>query len=150
MHTYSPIAVVLMMLVVAAIMWWGGKYNGRAILQRQFKATFDPGGPYTECDVRFVTDDMPAPCVVRATREGWYMVTPESMRKRPNWSNNVALLKRPVFIPWESLDYYRAKFPMGDWIRFDVKRTRATFFVRRDVTMPLLQAGGRPPPRESK
>jgi hypothetical protein len=67
------------------------------------------------------------------------------MRKRLNWSNNVAFLMRPVFIPWCSPDYDVAKFPMADWVRFDVKGTRAIFFARRDVTLSLLNAGGMPP-----
>ena len=145
-HTYSPALVIPLMLAVVALIWWGNKNSARAILSRQFKATFDPGGPYTECDVRFNFDDLPAPCVVRTTREGWYMVTPDWMRKRPNWNNNVALLRQPIFIPWGSLDYYTAKFPMSQWVRFDVKGTKAIFFVKRDATLPLLESGGMPPP----
>lgn len=150
MHVYPPITVALMMLAVVAIIGWAAKYNGRRILQRQFKASFDPGGPYTECDVRFVLDDLPTPCMVRASREGWYMFTSDSVRKGWRWNNNTAFLSQPVFVPWASLDYYGAKFPMSDWTRFDVKGTKATFFVRSDVTMSLLQLGGMPPPRQSR
>jgi hypothetical protein len=146
MHTYSPMLVTPLILLVIALIWWSNKHSARSILSRQFKATFDPGGPYTECQIRFNYDDMPAPCVVRTTAQGWYMLTPEAMRRRINWSNNVAFLREPVFIPWESLDYYTAKFPMASWVRFDVKGTKALFFVKRDVTLPLLQAGGMPPP----
>ncbi|MBE1160804.1 hypothetical protein [Dyella acidiphila] len=150
MHTYPPAVVAILMLAVATIMWRASKYSARGILQRQFKATFDPGGPYIECGVRFVLDDMPAPCAVRTTREGWYMVTPDAMRKWPNWSNNVAFLKQAVFIPWASLDYYRAKSPMSNWVRFDVKGTKATFFVKWDDALSLLQSGGMPLPPEHR
>jgi hypothetical protein len=148
MHTYSAPVVIVLIIGVVALMWWSAGRNGRRIVERQFKATQDPGGPYTECDVRFVLDDLPTPCTVRTTREGWYMVTPAWMRKQPNWNNNLAILRQPVFIPWAALDYYPAKFPLRDWTRFDVKGTRAIFFVRNDVALSLLQAGSMPPPRE--
>lgn len=146
MHTYSPSIVVLCVIAVAAIIGWSARQNGRYILQRQFRASFDPGAPYTECDVRFVLDELSTPCAVRTTREGWYMATPVAARKRWRWSNNTPFLRQPVFIPWAALHYHQAKFPMRNWTRFDVKGTRATFFVKHDVALSLLQAGGMPPP----
>ena len=146
MHTSPPAMVALGALAVLALMWWGGRNSSRGIITRKFGTTFDPGGPYTECKVQFVLDDLPAPCVVRTTGEGWYMVTPESARRRWNWANNVAFLRQPVFIPWTALEYSPAKFPMSSWVRFDVTGTKATFFVPRNVALPLLQAGGMPPP----
>jgi hypothetical protein len=145
MNLFSPVGAV-MVIFIAGLMWWSGKLNARWILEKRFPATTDPGGPYTECEIRFPTADVPTPCMVRVTPEGWYMFTPQEMRATWRWVNNVPFLRKPVFIPWASLECSEAKFPMRDWLRFDVKQTRAIFFVRKNVGLPLLEAAQRPLP----
>jgi hypothetical protein len=149
MHTYSPSIVLLLIVATFALIRWSSARSGRAVLQRKFKAGFDPGGPYTVCEVRFVLDDVAATCAVRTTGEGWYMETPAPARARRNWSHYVPVLDHGVFIPWPSLDYQRARFPLRSWTRFDVKGTRASFFVRSEVALTLLRAAGMPPPTDS-
>lgn len=142
MSLFAPGSVAIL-IVIAAAFWLGARWNARWILERQFAAATDPGGPYTECEIRFPTADVPTPCMVRVTREGWYMFTPPEMRAQWRWVNNVPFLRKAVFIPWASLAYSQAKFPMRDWLRFDVKQTRAVFFIRKNVGLPLLEAAGR-------
>lgn len=145
MSLFSPGGAAIL-IIMAAAFWLGARWNARWILERQFPAASDPGGPYTECEIRFPAADVPAPCMVRVTREGWYMFTPSEMRARWRWVNNVPFLSKAVFIPWTSLACSEAKFPMRDWLRFDVKQTRAIFFIRKNVGLPLLEEAGRPLP----
>jgi hypothetical protein len=145
MQLFSPVGAVLV-IIFAAVMWWSGKLNARWILENKFPAASDPGGPYTECEIRFPTADVPAPCMVRATHEGWYMFTPKEKRAKWRWVNNVPFLNKAVFIPWTSLECSQAKFPMRNWLRFDVKSTKAIFFVRKEVALTLLAEAGRPVP----
>jgi hypothetical protein len=142
MHTYSP-AVAVIIIITAALIWLNAKRDGLSILQKQFAARSDPGGPYTECEVRFPTAEVSTPCLARTTAEGWYMFSPQE--KIASWRllNNVRFLRTPVFISWSQLVYGPAKFPMQNWVRFDVSSTKAIFFVRRDVAVTLLQAVGK-------
>ena len=126
------------------LVWRMAKSNGRSILQREFAAVHDPGGPYTACKVRFPIEEMSTPVIVRVTLAGWYMVSPPEEVAKWSWTNNVPYLREPVFISWSQLQYAPANFPMSRWIRFDVVGTKVLFFVRKDVALPLLREAGRP------
>jgi hypothetical protein len=149
MSTLSSTAAVLVIIVSAVLIGINAKRDARALLQKQFAVTSDPGGPYTECKIRFPLAEMSTPCMARVTAEGLYLFTPEELRARWSWVNNVPFLNKAVFIPWASLNYGPAKFPMGNWIRFDLASTKALFFMQRDVALSLLQAAGRPLPLAS-
>lgn len=56
------------------------------------------------------------------------------------------LLKQPILIPWCELQYRRASFPAQGKVRFDIRNTKATFFIPRDIALDLIRSGGQPPP----
>jgi hypothetical protein len=96
--------------------------------------------------VRFPLATGSTPCVAHASEVGLYLFTPPEMLRKWRWVNNIPFLKRPVFIPWSQLEYRCASFPARNWLRFDIRNTKATFFVRRTVALVLLRMAGRPPP----
>jgi hypothetical protein len=149
MSTLSPTAAVLVIIVTAVLIGINVKRDARALLQKQFAATFDPGGPYTECKIRFPLAEVSTPCMARVTAEGLYLFTSAELRATWSWMNNVPFLNKAVFIPWASLAYSPAKFPMRKWIRFDVTSTKAMFFMPREVALNLLRAAGRSVPLAS-
>jgi hypothetical protein len=50
------------------------------------------------------------------------------------------------FRPWSQLEYRQARFPARGWLRFDIRGSKATFFMRRSVGLELLRAAGQPLP----
>ena len=142
----SPWAAVVMVLVTVGLIWINRNRDARTILRDQFGASGAPDGLPIECEVRFPLANGSTPCVAHAGEVGLYLFTPPEMVPKWRWVNNIHFLKQPVFIPWSQLDYRCASFPAGDWLRFDIRDTKATFFVRRTVALELLRLAGRPPP----
>jgi hypothetical protein len=143
MTTLSPAAAALMIIVTSALIWFSARRDGRLILQKQFAATVDPGGPYTACEIRFPMAEVSTPCMAQVTAEGLYLFSPEELRATWSLVNNVPFLSKAVFIPWTLLTYGPAKFPMGKWVRFDVTSAKTLFFMRREAALSLLQAAGK-------
>ncbi|HYM03143.1 MAG TPA: hypothetical protein VET85_09370, partial [Stellaceae bacterium] len=94
----------------------------------------------------FPIGEATTPCQVRATRAGWYMVSPAEALAKRHWISGVPLLEQPVLIPWAQLEYRRAKFPLFRWLRFDIPTAKVTFFVRTSVALNLLREADRPLP----
>jgi hypothetical protein len=144
------VAALLLVVVWALAVRVVKKRDGKRILQQQFAAPVEPGGPFTVCKLLFPPEEGFTPCVVRATQTGWYMFSPEELRARRRGIlqySGIRYLAKPVFIPWNLLEYRYAKFPLrGWWLRFDVPSANATFFVRHRVALELLRAAGRPLP----
>jgi hypothetical protein len=147
MASHLPIFMIFAVLVVAAfLMVINFKRDTRAILQKQFPAPDTPDGPMTVCELRFPLAEVSTPCVAHASKAGLFMVSTKEEMAKWRWVNNVPYLKQPVFIPWSRLDPYRARFPMRNWVRFDIRGTKATFFMRQDPAVELLRIGAQPLP----
>ena len=142
----SPWAAVVMVLVAVGLIWINRNRDARSILHDRFGASGPPDGLPIECEVRFPLAGGPTPCVAHASEVGLYLVTPPEVLRTWRWVNNIPFLKRPVFIPWSQLEYRCASFPARRWLRFDIRNTKATFFVRQTVALELLRRAGRPPP----
>ena len=142
----SPLAAALLVLVTVGLIWLNRKRDTRVILRDRFRTAQVPGDPLTECEVRFPLDDLPTPCVAHASAAGLYLVSSREQIAKRRWGNPVPLLKQQVLIPWPELHYYRARFPLQSWLRFDIRNTKATFFVRESVAMELLRAAAQPLP----
>jgi hypothetical protein len=144
MTLLSPIIAIAVAILAAVLMVRAYRADTRRLLQKQFAVSKGPDASCVPCKIRFPNTETATPCVVRATNEGWYMVTPEEISQRRHFLNNLPCLQQAVLIPWSSLEYGHAKFPMQNWLRFDVKSPRSVFFVERDSALKLLESAGRP------
>ena len=148
-----PIAKTALAAAVLAAVWFlamrtSTRRDTRRILQEKFATAIEPDGTLTACKIRFPIEEAATPCLVRATRAGWYMVSPaEALAKRP-WSSGVPLLEEPVLIPWTQLEYRRTRFPFLRSLRFDIPSAGVTFFVRKSVALALLREADRPLPTQ--
>jgi hypothetical protein len=140
----SALVIALVMLAALGLICLNRGRDTRAILQNRFRASQAPDGALTECEVRFPLGELPTPCVAHASEVGLYLVSSTEQVAKWRWNNNVPFLKQPTFIPWTELHYYRARAPLQSWLRFDIRNTKATFFVCETVALELLRAAGWP------
>jgi len=148
------IGMTFLAAVVFVLVWVGLARSlaprwSRHNLQAQFGATIEPGGPFVECNVRFVPDEAHTPCIAKATPAGLYLASPEEALAKRTWSveaGGLPCLTKPVLIPWSVLTYHPAKFPLWGWLRFDIPSAKVVFFPRQKVATELLRQAGQPLP----
>ena len=140
----SPLVAVLVVLVTVGLIWLNRGRDALSILQTRFRASHTPEGPLVECEVRFPLTEMPTPCVAHASEAGLYLFSTKEMVTKWRWTRNIPFIKQQVWIPWSELDYRRAGFPMENWLRFDIRNTKGTFFIKQAVALELLRAAGQP------
>jgi hypothetical protein len=118
----------------------------RRVLLDQFATGATLDGPLTRCTIILAGEEAFTPALVRATKTGWYMVSPDDAIIRKSWTWDYPLLEHPILIPWDVLQYGPATFPLrGWWLRFDASahNVKATFFVRKQVATEVLRRAGR-------
>jgi hypothetical protein len=87
-------------------------------------------------------------CVLGANREGLYISSSAEAIARHQWwtlNHRYYVIRTPILIPWDQLQYAQAKFPLKQSVRFTVPSNKATFFVPRETAELLLNRAGRPP-----
>jgi len=124
--------------------------NDERRLKRDFAAAHPFAGPLEPCLIRFPLGEAQTDCLVGADGAGLYLTSSEEALARSRWSfqyRHYDVLRTPLFIPWEQLEYAQAKFPLKQNVRFTVPANQATFFMPRAAAERLLQRAGRPPVR---
>jgi hypothetical protein len=148
MINMASIAVVASFLMWAGLIWFLKPRFSRGNLQSQFAAPIEPAGPFIECNIRFVPDEMHTRCIALATPAGLYMSSPPQALAEPSsiFRSYDSNLIEPVLIPWSVIEYGPAKFPLWGSTRFDVPSANVTFFVRRKAATELLRQACQPLP----
>ena len=145
---------VLIVLFVASAfvgMWYLSDIRR---LMRDFPSREPFNGALVRSPVRFALADYSADCAIGANSDGLYIASAITAFKRlPWWTGGymwggVYMVRRPLFIPWDSLQYSESKPPMRGYIRFDVPslrigRSAVCFFIRREIGVQLLSGVGR-------
>ena len=134
----GALAAIALVLVMAAAIGFNWTRNEKRILQQRFAATIEPDGPSLPCEIRFATEEATTPCIVKPSNAGWYMSSPLEGAPDRSWNVVRPYLRRPVLIPWSVLEYGPAKFPLLNWVRFEIPSTKVIFFVRENVARHIL------------
>jgi hypothetical protein len=122
--------------------------NDERRLKRDFAAAHPFAGPLEPCRIRFPLGEAQTDCLVGADGAGLYLTSSEEARARSRWSihwRHYYVLRTPLFIPWEQLEYAQARFPLKQSVRFAVPVNKAVFFMPRAAAERLLQRAGRSP-----
>jgi hypothetical protein len=125
-------------IIFIFVIWVNVQRNARRIVQTQYSSHVMAPTPSIECHVRFLIDEMSTPCLASVDSAGLYLVSPDKAISKSSWLNDIPLLRNPVMIPWSDLDIRRAKFPMHNWIKFEIRGTKAVFFIRKVPAVKLL------------
>lgn len=68
----------------------------------------------------------------------------EAIEMSKRWmGKSYYVIRTPIFIPWDQMQYCEAKFPLHNYVRFTVPSNKATLFVPRETADLLLGRAGR-------
>lgn len=145
----SPYLLLPVVIAFFGFQLLAARWNAYFVLREKCLARAAPGGTLLECEVRFPEFAIGTPCVAQGSDAGLYLASTDEQVKRWNWTSQARYdIKKPVLVPWADLEYRYASFPAQGDMRFDLKGTKATFFIRKDVAIQLLQMANRPLPLE--
>jgi hypothetical protein len=135
---------LLPFLLVIGLMAYGWYRNDLRRLTRDFACIKPFNGQLQPCIVRFPTDETGTDCALGADNEGLHISSSlDALQHHSIWSRRRYRIKKPILIPWHSLEINDASFPMRNYLRFDVPSNGVSFFVPRDKGHLLLEQVGR-------
>ena len=150
--TRSASVSILKVLVIASVLglWFYAWYrNDERRLKRDFAHLPPFDGPLENCLIRFPAGETKTDCVLGVNSEGLYLSSSAQAIQRNKWltwRHPYYVLRTPLLIPWNRLQYSQAKFPLRDYVRFSVPSNNTTFFVPRPTAEVLLTRADRPLP----
>ena len=142
--------IVPSVFLILAFLLFVQRFNPRLRLEKTFYCSEAFRGNCYECRVIGLSfSDGHAICSIGANTSGMYMSRPSNL-SRNSWAlswkygpNIPDLLRNPVFIPWENLQYRRTRVVFKEYMRFDLALLKISFILPLPVAKNLLADAGR-------
>lgn len=119
--------------------------DGARRLARDYSRPEPFAGVLEKCLIRFPAGEAKTDGMLGANSEGLYLSSSaEAIEMSKRWmGKRYYVVRTPILIPWDQMQYCEAKFPLQEYVRFTVPSNKATFFVPRETADLLLGRAGR-------